>query len=232
MNFRNLPADFGALYDGFDQPVTQVDCGRMCAPHNPHGIPFCCDICHAVPVAYEQEWQYLRNITALWHSWDGDECAGEQVEVQELLDQTPPHLRLLACKGPAFCEREMRATSCRQFPFYPYLTSDFRFIGLTYDWEFTSKCWVLSNLHLVTRSYIDEFVNTYDQLFSALLEDLDSYVELSTETREHYAALRKRFPLLHRDGNAYLVSPGSEKLTRINPQKLPAFAPYTKVNQQ
>ena len=103
---------------------------------------------------------------------------------------------------------------------------------MTYDWEFTSKCWVLSNLHLVTRSYIDEFVNTYDQLFSALLEDLDSYVELSTETREHYAALRKRFPLLHRDGNAYLVSPGSEKLTRINPQKLPAFAPYTKVNQQ
>ena len=43
---------------------------------------------------------------------------------------------LLACQGPAHCQRPFRALSCRQFPFFPYITADDRFIGLAYEWEF------------------------------------------------------------------------------------------------
>ena len=67
--------DIRALYAGFDTPVTALDCGQMCAPHNPSGKPFCCDICHAVPAAYESEWRALEPVTDLWHVWRGDECA-------------------------------------------------------------------------------------------------------------------------------------------------------------
>jgi len=173
------PLDFRSLYDHFHAPTTPVDCGLECARFNPHRKPFCCDICHAVPVAYRSEWEYLRLNTRLWHKWRGNECPDEPCNPMELLNQTPHHLFLLACKGPAFCEREFRATSCRQFPFFPYITSDFRFIGMTYDWEFTDKCWVISHLDQVTTEYRREFVATYDRLFSIWLEDLDSYALLS-----------------------------------------------------
>ena len=218
--------DFRKLYDHFHTPTTAIDCGLECAPHNPHRKPFCCDICDAVPVAYRSEWEYLRANTRLWHKWRGNECPDEPCNPMELLNQTPHHLFLLACKGPAFCERDFRATSCRQFPFFPYITSDFRFIGMTYDWEFTDKCWVISHLDQVTSEYRKEFVATYDKLFSIWLEDMDSYALLSEETRDHYAAKNRRFPLLHRNGKFYLVSPKSEKISRIQPSMLKKFPPY------
>ena len=223
---RRPAFDFRVLYDGFNAPTTPIDCGVMCAPHNPNGIPFCCDSCSAVPVAYQQEWHYLNKSTDLWHSWRGDECAGEDNNREQLLAQTPPHLCLLACKGPPFCQRDYRAVSCRQFPFFPYLTSDFRFIGLTYDWEFTAKCWVISNLGMVTAEYRSQFFTAFDKLFSTWLEDMDSYIELSVETREHYAAIHRRIPILHRNGEAYLISPLSERLTRASINAFKAFHPF------
>lgn len=219
--------NFRELFDAFNAPVTSIDCGMMCAPLNKTGKPFCCDICRAVPVAYRQEWDYLEEHTSLWHKWRGDECPQEPCDKMELLEQTPEHLYLLACKGPDYCERQNRATSCRQFPFFPYITSDFRFIGLAYDWDFKITCWVLSNLDLVTAEYRQEFVSTYDKLFSTWLEDLDSYASLSEETRDHYGSLHKRFPILHRNGKAYLVSPKTERLRKISLEDLPKFGPYS-----
>jgi hypothetical protein len=223
---KNL-IDFRKLYDGFNAPVTDLDCGMMCAPLNKSGKPFCCDICRAVPVAYRYEWDYLEENSSLWHKWRGDECLQEPCDKMELLRQTPDHLYLLACKGPEYCQRDFRATSCRQFPFFPYITSDFRFIGLAYDWDFVETCWVISNLDKVTSQYRLEFVSTYDRLFSAWLEDLDSYAALSDELRDHYAALHRRFPILHRNGKSYLVSPKTESMRRVDLQTLPKFGPFS-----
>ena len=220
------PINFRELYNGFDSPTTNVDCGRICAPLNKTGKPFCCDICRAVPVAYRFEWDYLESHTTIWHKWRGNECPQEPCDPMELLRQTPDHLYLLACKGPEHCQRDFRATSCRQFPFFPYITSDFRFIGLAYDWDFSEVCWVISNLHRVSEQYRKEFIATYDQLFSTWLEDLDSYAALSDEMRDHYASQRRRFPILHRNGKAYLVSPRSERMQRISLETLPKFGPY------
>lgn len=60
-------AGIRSLYDGFNSAVAAFDCGRKCAPPNPRGKPFCCDICHAVPAAYKSEWNYLEQNTDLWH---------------------------------------------------------------------------------------------------------------------------------------------------------------------
>ncbi|HPO57326.1 MAG TPA: hypothetical protein PLV53_00630 [Anaerolineaceae bacterium] len=143
--------DFRRLYDRFDAPVTEFDCGLLCAPHNPSGLPFCCDICQAVPVAYRQEWEYLRQNTGLWHPWQGSECPADPADPADLREQTPDHMVLLACQGPAHCQRNFRAVSCRQFPFFPYITADDRFLGLACEWEFENMCWVISHLETVTR---------------------------------------------------------------------------------
>jgi hypothetical protein len=222
-------ADIRALYDGFDAPVTALDCGQKCAPHNLGGKPFCCDICHAVPAAYAHEWAYLQPRTALWHTWRGDECASvgnPQAEYAALSAETPEDMLLLACLGPEKCQRPFRTLSCRQFPFFPYVSSDYRFLGLAYDWEFEQSCWVISNMAQVSAAYREQFVNTHDRLFAFSQPAFESYQLHSQHMREHYAALRRRIPLLHRNAGFYLLSPVSERLQRIPAGRLPRFGVY------
>jgi len=187
----------------------------LCAPHNPNGIPFCCDICQAVPAAYRQEWEYLRQHTDLWHGWRGDECPQDPGDPAGLRAEMPDHMLLLACQGPAHCQRQYRAVSCRQFPFFPYVTSRDRFIGLAYEWEFEAVCWVIHNLDAVSDAYRREFVRTYDELFARWEEDFEGYALLSAEMRQRFAEKKRRIPILHRNGGNYLLSPGSERLRRV-----------------
>jgi len=218
--------DIRQLYDRFDAPVTPLDCGRMCAPHNPHGIPFCCDICEAVPVAYRQEWEYLQPRTDLWHAWRGDECRSAPADVSAIQAEAPEYMLPLACRGVEHCRREYRSVSCRQFPFYPYVTSGYRFLGLAYLWEFESTCWVLSNLGAVTEAYRAGFLSAYEELFAVWDEDMQSYAALSEEARQYFIKQKRRMPLLHRNGGCYLLSPSSERLERLPPERLPKFGPY------
>jgi hypothetical protein len=216
-----------ALYDSFNAPVTDIDCGKECAPHSSTGKPFCCDICEAVPAAYHQEWDYLRLHTDLWHEWRGDECDHSTgAESAKLRADTPRHMRLLACKGPADCQRAFRALSCRQFPFFPYVTTDYRFLGLAYEWEFEPFCWVISHLDAVTPAYQHEFVRTYDALFALWQEEFESYAIRSEQMRETFSALKRRIPILHRSGGIYLLSPASERIRRVAPEQLKHFGHY------
>ena len=220
--------DVRALYDGFNAPVCEVDCGLKCAPHNPDGSgkPVCCDICQAVPVAYRQEWEYLKTCTDLWHLWRGDECEADPCDPAELEEQTPEHLLLLACKGPSACQRAFRSSSCRQFPFFPYVTEDYRLIGLAYEWDFEPTCWVISHLDQVTQQYRSEFIHFYDEMFNLWPDEFESYAALSEDIREAFKAKRRRIPILHRNGGVYLLSPASERLTRIEFSELKKFEPY------
>jgi hypothetical protein len=84
--------------------------------------------------------QVLKENTELWHHWRGDEYESTDAEdAAALKADTPKEMILLACLGPPRCQRGFRALSCRQFPFFPYVSSDYRFLGLAYEWEFESK---------------------------------------------------------------------------------------------
>lgn len=221
------PNDIHALYNEFNSSIVEFDCGKKCAPHNPSGKPFCCDICHAVPAAYKSEWNYFEQSTALWHEWHGDECDDTTPQdVARLKADTPENMVLLACLGPNRCQRDFRALSCRQFPFFPYVTSGYRFIGLAYEWQFEATCWVISNLSRVTQKYRQEFIQTYDRLFALFQDEFDHYAYHSELMRREFGRRKKRFPLLHRNGNEYLVSAASERLSRVDSTSLPRFGYY------
>jgi hypothetical protein len=213
--FQSPLANIRALYDGFDAPVTFLDCGQKCAPHNPNGKPFCCDIAHAAPAVYKQEWAYLQPNTDLWREYHDE--TGEEI---------PENMLLLACLGPQSCLRPFRSLSCRQFPFFPYVTADYRFVGLSYYWEFESRCWVISNLGEVTETYRREFIATYDRLFALEQNIFDDYAYHSERMRTHFADQRRRIPLLHRNGGYFLISPGSERISRVDVAKMPKFGVY------
>jgi hypothetical protein len=233
MKIYKTPADLAAteiraLYAGLAAPIAALDCGQECAQHNPHGKPFCCDICHAVPAAYTSEWAYLEKNTNLWHKWRGAECAESNgaADQARLAEETPASMLLLACLGPAHCQRDFRALSCRQFPFFPYVTADYRFLGLAYDWEFEPICWVISNLAQVTDEYRHQFIQTFDRLFALFQDEFDSYALRAEQMRAYFVAHKRRIPILHRDGGFYLLSPGSERLRRVDSARLPHFGPY------
>jgi hypothetical protein len=219
-------ADIHDFYRRFNSPISSLDCGKKCSVHNSSGKAFCCDICHAVPAAYEREWSYVASRTDLWHAWRGDECSQADESSASLQSETPREMILLACLGPSKCQREFRVLSCRQFPFFPYVTSDYCFLGLAYEWEFETKCWVLSNLSQVTETYRAEFIRFHDRLFALFQEQFDNYAYYSERMRAEYMKRKRRFPLLHRNGKNYLVSPGNERLTRIDLRRLPHFGFY------
>gem|GEM_PF-3497462 len=75
-----------SIYNEFNSPIAESDCGRKRAPHNPSGKPFCCDICHAVPAAYKREWSYLEASTYLWHKWCGNEMGNPIWSVRGVSD--------------------------------------------------------------------------------------------------------------------------------------------------
>lgn len=217
---------FRELYDAFDVPVVPLDCGQKCAPHNPGGKPVCCDICHAVPSAFRREWDYLRAHTDLWHVWRGDECHEYPEDPRELQADTPEPMLLLACLGPDRCQRDFRSLSCRQFPFFPYVTSAGGFLGLAYNWAFEEQCWVISHLGEVTEEFRKNFVRVYDRIFSQWPQARCHYANRSGEMRDHYIDQKRSISLLHRDGGFYLIRPLNERIRRVEPIRLPKFGPY------
>ncbi len=223
------PADLRALYDGFDSPIAALDCGKKCVPHNPSGKPFCCDICHAVPAAYTSEWETLSGTTDLWHRYRGGECESQpSLEPAESVPDShlPPGMLPLACLGPDRCQRPNRVLSCRAFPFFPYISSDGLILGLAIEWEFESVCWVISNLARVTDEYRAAFLRTFDHLLALFDEVFENYAYHSERMRAYYTSEKRRFPLLHRNGRAYLVSPTSERMRRVEPSQLPKYGFY------
>ncbi|MBT3239865.1 MAG: hypothetical protein HON98_04800 [Chloroflexi bacterium] len=221
---------YGEIYQKFNSPITALDCGKRCGPHNVGGKPFCCDICHSVPTAYDNEWKYLQPKTDLWRPWNAETCEESVKEAQEefdsLREETPDNMILLECLGPDDCQREFRTLICRQFPFFPYVDSNGVFIGLSYYSEYEETCWVISNLQVVTDQYRQEFIQTYDKLFPLMSRELNAYQYHSEHMREKFSKENRKIPLLHRNGENYLIDPQSEALEKINLESTRKFGPY------
>jgi hypothetical protein len=213
---------FVTLYAQFHSPITELDCGRKCAPYNENGVPFCCDTNHTVPTAYPEEWQYLEASTDLWHPWQ----SSEDHETNRLHSMTPEGHILITCQGHEHCQRGFRSITCRSFPFFPYLSEEDQFIGLSYYWEYEDRCWVISNLDFVRPEYRQEFSAAYQVIFEQLPEERDIYRYYSQEMRDIFARHRRSITLLHRDGKNYKISPSTGKLRRLPQNKVPKFGVY------
>jgi len=214
-------ADFPQLYQEFSAPINTLDCGMRCAPYN-QGIPVCCNIQHAIPTAYLSEWEYLSANTDLWHLFQADQ-PGETARLQT--DAGPDQV-LITCQGHLHCQRDFRSLVCRAFPFFPYLDSQGDFLGLSYYWDYEDRCWVISNLDIVTDTYRQQFMETYTRLFEYFPTEQETFQEHSNVIRSIFQKRHRSIPVLHRDGGYYKISPTSEKMRRVTPQKFLKFGPY------
>ena len=231
MNERSIkPEEIRNFYTNFNAPVAEIDCGKRCAPHNEGGKPFCCDICHAVPTGYLSEWVYLQRNTNLWHEWKAEQCTDSPEEAAEELArlgaETPDTMILMECLGPAYCERDFHALTCRQYPFFPYINSSGTVLGLSYYWEYEDVCWVMSNLQVVTEKYKYQFLTSFEFLFERMPEEFINYKVHSEVMRDEFIKKRRTIPLLHRNGKAYKISPRDERMRLTPLDKFSKFGPY------
>jgi hypothetical protein len=219
--------DFDKIYSRFQSPIAAFDCGHKCAPYNENGVPFCCDLQHAVPTAYEAEWIYLQENTDLWRRINGE---GNR-DWTDLQAETPAGHVLIACQGHERCQRGFRSITCRSFPFFPYLNRGCDFIGLSYYWEYEDVCWVISNLQIVSPVYREEFIVVYETLFELYPDEVETFAYHSEVMRDMFSRERRAIPLLHKDGRFYKISPNNERMRRVQAADLPKFGPY-KIAQQ
>ncbi len=216
------PASIPLMYASFHAPITELDCGKKCAPYNERGVPFCCDTRHALPTAYHSEWLYLKSQTDLWHEWQ----APTPKEALRIESTAPAEQVLLECQGFTFCQRQFRTLTCRAFPFYPYVTLRGEFLGLSYYWEYENRCWVISNLSKVTLKYRQEFINLFETILEQTPLEKANFRYHSIMMRRIFGRQRRAIPLLHRNGNTYKISPRNGRMRRIKVEDLPAFSPY------
>jgi len=224
------PDEIRKFYANFAAPIAHFDCGEKCASHNESGKPFCCDICHAVPTGYTCEWEYLISNTDLWYEWKAEQCTDTQeeaeAEVKRLRKETPDTMVLMECLGPEQCQRDYRALTCRQFPFFPYIDSQGNFLGISHYWEYEEVCWVINHLEVVTSEYIRQFVQAFEFIFSRMPDEFENYKTHSEVTRDEMIEKKRALPLLHRNGYAYKISPHNERMRRVSVEKFPKFGPY------
>jgi hypothetical protein len=216
------PSDFAALYSRFHSPIATLNCGEKCAPYNERGVPFCCDTHHIVPSAYQPEWEYLWTNTGLWHLWQPEDSH----KLSHLNSALPEGQVLVECLGHNQCQRNFRSIACRSFPFFPYLTRQGEFIGITYYWEYEDRCWVISNLSCVTQEYLAEFIRAYDTLFKWNPAEIENFHHQSTRMRRRFGQLHRAIPLLHRNGDFYKITPSNGRMRRAQLEHLPKFGPY------
>ncbi len=221
------PEQVENIYRNFRAPIAELNCGEKCSPYNERGVPFCCDTHHVIPAAYLEEWDFLQERTDLWHRWEA-----QDKELQaDLEKQLPQNSVLIACLGHQLCQREYRSIACRAFPFFPYLTREGEFIGLTYYWEYETRCWVISNLQVVSLQYRAEFIAAFERLFELIPGELEIYRYQSSRIRRSFAQKGRSVPLLHRNGQAYKISPRTGRQRKITLEKLPKFGPYLVASQ-
>jgi hypothetical protein len=213
--------DFATLYDGFTAPVSRFDCGRKCAPLN-GGEPVCCSTQNAVPVVHKVEFELLKGRTDLWSKFKPYDYATRQIVAELTSDCMAIH-----CKGARFCERDNRTIACRGFPFYPYLTRERQFIGIGTYWVFEDRCWMMSNIEIVDRKFVDEFIATCEALFVKDESEFKTYVDFSASARRVYSRWKRQIPLLGREGELLIVEPSTGAVRPGRRKEFPKAKPFT-----
>jgi hypothetical protein len=208
------------VYETFRAPVSRFDCGRKCAPHN-GGEPVCCSTEHAIPIADKAEFELLRSRTDLWRRYTPNDAAARR-EVAGM------HRDCIAieCKGARSCERENRTMACRAFPFFPYMTRQGEIIGLAYFWAFEDRCWVISNLAVVTQDFVRECISAYEAIFAIDRLEYETNLRLSADMRRVFARTDRIIALVGRDGGYYAIEPRTHRLRPATPAEFPKFGPY------
>jgi Fe-S-cluster containining protein len=192
--FKKSGALFEELLETLRSPITEFDCGTLCAPGN-DGVPVCCQASSIVPVMYKAEYELLRRRSELWGPYRPRSDAD-----RELVADARACEIFAECKGHEHCERENRSLACRTFPFEPYLDHDMQLVGLVWYYDLKSLCPLIESKHRILPEFIRECLSMWEKLFEGMPEELEYYHETSESLRRSFGQKQKKIPVHTRDG--------------------------------
>ena len=215
------PDDFATLYEGFNAPVSRFDCGRKCAPLN-GGEPVCCSTQNAVPVVHKVEFDLLKTRTDLWSKFKPYDYATRQIVGRAHQRLHGDHIARARGTASATTAPSPAAAS----PSIPYLTRQKEFVGIGTYWVFEDRCWMMSNLEIVDRAFVDQFVATYEALFVKDPSEFKTYVDFSAAARRVYSRWKREIPLVGRTGELLIVAPSTGEIRTGKKKDYPKIAPF------
>jgi len=214
------PADFAVVFDRFQSSVSRFDCGRFCSPLN-NGEPVCCSTDNAIPIVDKTEFQLLKSRTDLWHLYKPVDATSRQI-----VDELHKSCTAIECKGARFCERDNRTMACRAFPFYPYFNREGELLGLATYWGFEDRCWLISNMQVVERDFVQEFIAAYEYIFARDPDELKAMKSQSAYHRRTFSRRGEPIALIGRNGGFFKVLPHSGRVAPLEAGKLPRYGAY------
>ncbi|MFH1760690.1 MAG: hypothetical protein ABIA63_06275 [bacterium] len=169
------------IYNEFTAPVTDYDCGLLCAPGN-QGIPVCCDNDQELPVLFTEELKWLNGRTKLWK-----QMAIKTKEDKKMADEIEDYIKYCHCNGIAECGRRYRSLACRFFPFEPYMDIKGRFAGITWIYRAEKECPLISKRGVkINQNFINQFIDVWDLLFKVYPGEFELYSEESKKLRRRF----------------------------------------------
>lgn len=217
------PHQYRELYTIFSTPIsTTLNCGAKCAPLN-KGVPVCCDHTQAVPSCSKPEWTFLQAQSELWREWKPKPDKNDRKIAKEIKEAGDV---AIVCKGAAFCERDNRSLVCRTYPFVPYVGLDNHIEYMTVSPDHMTKCWVISNLSVVSQEYIDQFFAAFAYLFANDENYRHEYVSTSDHIRKEVTKRKVALPLIRRDGATFVLKAPKFKPEPTKFADMPRFGVY------
>ena len=184
----------------------------------------CCSTKHAVPVVDKAKFKFLKSRTDLWHTFKPYDAA-----TREIVDELHHTCAAIECKGARHCERDNRSVACRAFPFYPYITREGDFVGLGTYWTYEDRCWLMSNMKVVEREIVQEFVAAYEYIFSRDRGGIRDHEGAFRLPPPGVQPARQAIPLIGREGGYLQVLPRSVDVScRCRPAACPSSPPTSR----
>jgi hypothetical protein len=94
-------------------------------------------------------------------------------------------------------------------------------VGLSVYSFFEDRCWVISNMQVVDKVFVDELLAAYEYLFTKDPEERDTFRRESATQRRLFSRKKRLLPVIGRDGRFYKVLPKSNGT--LVPAKLSDF---------
>ncbi|MEI6079967.1 MAG: hypothetical protein WCQ53_04965 [bacterium] len=186
--------DFAELYQILDTPVTDFDCGAVCAKSN-EGVPICCEVNVVIPVLYINEYEYVKRHSCLWQDFIPDMKTDKH-----LMDDCGYDDVMAICKGHKKCERKYRSFVCRTFPFYPFIDESGSFLGLTYNYDFEDKCVLVGKHDIISKHYIKQFLEAWNYMFHKDESEFEAHYNLCRDIEKSRKRKGKPLHIINLEG--------------------------------
>ena len=85
---------------------------------------------------------------------------------------------------------------------------------------------MISNLDIVARDFVREFVNAYEFLFFKDPEEYEAYQEHSLAMRRVFSRWKRPIPIIGRDGGYFQELPYGRGIKKADPKRFRKYGPW------